>query len=231
MRADIKMTFFVKVNENKDDVLKVAQAVGVARASNQQALEQLFEAKFSEALKTVGKKFDFVDLYDKRDELRLEITASLGKNLNGYALEDAAIDYLEQTPINNLDERNILDAEGIKKITELTSAQKILANDIERNKEKTITQQDVEAREAILEMEKQLAETEQKQKREVESITAREEAETKKVQEEERLKSERARIAADEEIRVAEENKDRQIIVAQKNKAVSYTHLTLPTIA
>jgi flotillin len=39
-----------------------------------------------------------------------------------------------------------------------------------------------------------------------------------KVQSEERLKSERARISADEEIAVANENKERQVLVAQRNK-------------
>src|SRR5688572_20323072 len=35
IRADIKVTFFVRVNKTKDDVLRVAQAIGCARASQQ----------------------------------------------------------------------------------------------------------------------------------------------------------------------------------------------------
>ncbi|MBI1184573.1 flotillin family protein [bacterium] len=218
MRADIKVTFFVRVNKTTEDVVQVAQTIGCERASDKDALEALFDAKFSEALKTVGKQFAFVDLYNKRDEFRQEILNIIGRDLNGYILDDAAIDYLEQTPLTFLDEKNILDAEGIKKITDLTAKQKVLANDIERNKEKTIKQQDVEAREAILELEKQLAETEEKQKREIETIRAREEAETRMVQEQERLKYEAARIKSDEEIEVAEENRRRQVIIATKNK-------------
>ena len=65
MRADIKVAFFVRVNEMVEDVKKVAQSVGCSRASSKEALRLLFDAKFSEALKTVGKKFDFVDLYNK----------------------------------------------------------------------------------------------------------------------------------------------------------------------
>ncbi|WP_306640112.1 SPFH domain-containing protein [Sanyastnella coralliicola] len=218
MRADIKVTFFVRVNEKIEDVKKVAQSVGCVRASSKEALEQLFDAKFSEALKTVGKKFNFVDLYNQRDEFRKEIVNLIGTDLNGYVLDDCAIDYLEQTPLSALDENNILDSEGIKKIRELTANQKIKANHILRDKEKTIKQQDVEAREAILEMERQLAETEERQNREVQSIKAREGAEILKVQEEERLKAEKARIQTEEELQVAEENKLRQIVVAAKNK-------------
>lgn len=218
MRADIKVAFFVRVNQTPEAVLKVAQSVGCERASSQQAIVELFDAKFSEGLKTVGRQFHFVDLYNSRDKLKEGILQSIGTDLNGFVLEDVAIDYLEQTPVGLLNLDNILDAEGIKKITELTAAQKILANKIDRECEKTITKQNIETTETILELNRQLAEAEQKQKREIASITAREEAETKKVQSEQRLRAEQARIAVDEELQVAEENKNRQIIVAQRNK-------------
>ena len=70
IRADIKVRFYVRVNKTAEDVLKVAQAVGCERASNHETLEDLFSAKFSEALKTVGKSLDFVDLYGARDRFR-----------------------------------------------------------------------------------------------------------------------------------------------------------------
>lgn len=218
IRADIQVAFFVRVNQTKEDVLKVAQSVGCVRASDQRALVELFDAKFSEALKTAGKQFDFAELYSSRERFKEAIIEVVGTDLNGFVLEDAAIDYLEQTPLEKLNEKNILDAEGIKKITELTATQKILANQIERNKEKTITKEDVEAREAILELNRQLAESEERQKREVSNIRAREEAEARKVSQEERLRSEQARINTEQEIGIAEENKLRQIIVAEKNK-------------
>lgn len=218
MRADIKVAFFVRVNNDIEYIKKVAQTIGVDRASKIATLEDLFEAKFSEALKTVGKKFDFIELYEARREFRDEIVNIIGTDLNGYTLEDCAIDFLEQTSVKELKPDNILDAEGIKKITELTAVQNMKANLIKRDEEKTIRKQDVEAREAILELDKQLAEKEEKQKREIANIKSREEAETLKVSEEERLKSESARIETEEKVKVAEENMQRQIIVALKNK-------------
>ena len=218
MRADIKVVFFVRVNKTADHVIKVAQSVGCKRASDLAALGSLFDSKFSEALKTVGKKFDFVDLYNKRDEFRQEIINTIGTDLNGYVLDDAAIDYLEQTPLDQLSESNILDAEGIKKIIDITSREKVQANLIQRDKEKVIKKQDVEAREAILQLEKQLSEKEEQQKREIANIKSREEAEISKVAEEERLKAENTRISVEEELQIAEENKEREVIVASKNK-------------
>ncbi len=218
MRADIKVAFFVRVNKTSEDVLKVAQSIGCVRASSLSAIIELFDAKFSEALKTVGRHFNFVELYNSREKLKDDIIKLIGTDLNGFVLEDVAIDYLEQTPLQLLNADNILDAEGIKKITELTANQKVLANNIDREREKTITRQNVQAREAVLELERQLAEAEEKQRREIAVVKAREGAESKKTEAEELLRSERARIQSEEEIHVAEENKLRQVVVARKNK-------------
>lgn len=218
LRADVKVRFFVRVNNTDKDVLKVAQSLGCRRASDMNALVELFDAKFSEALKTVGKKFNFVELYTERKRFKDEIIDTIGTDLNGYVLEDAAIDYLEQTPIEKLNPNNILDCEGIKKISEITAQQLTLANQIQREKEMTIEQQNVKARETILELQRQQAEAEERQKREIAATKARQEAEAQKIQSEERLKAERARIQTEEEIAIAEENRMRQIIVAAKNK-------------
>jgi len=218
IRADIKVAFFVRVNKSVDDVINVAQNLGCDRASDPETLKSIFESKFSEALKTVGKKFDFIELYEARREFRDEILNIIGTDLNGYILDDCAIDYLEQTELRFLSAENILDSEGIKKITELTAKQNMSANLIRREEEKVIKKQNVEAREAILELERQLAEKEEKQKREIDNIKAREEAEITKVREEERLKSQTVRISTEEQLAVQEENKLRQIIIAEKNK-------------
>ncbi|MFT6330682.1 MAG: putative membrane protein YqiK [Bermanella sp.] len=218
IRADIKVAFFVKVNKNRDDVLKVAQAIGCERASNIATLEDLFSAKFSEALKTVGKSLEFEDLYAKRDNFRDMIIDNIGTDLNGYVLEDVAIDYLEQTPIEKLDPNNILDSQGIRKITQLTADQHIQTNVFKRDEEMKIKRKDVETREAILELERQEADAEAKQQREVATVRSREKAETERVQHEEHLKAEQARVLAEQEIQVQEQNKQREIEVAENNR-------------
>ena len=136
IRADITVAFYVRVNKSAEDVLKVSGAVGVKRASDMATLEQLFQAKFSEALKTVGKQLDFVELYNERKSFKDRIIATIGTDLNGYLLEDTAIDYLEQTPLEHLDADNILDSEGIRKITNLTEEQRKQTNLIKRDAEK-----------------------------------------------------------------------------------------------
>ncbi|BFM18101.1 flotillin family protein [Maricurvus nonylphenolicus] len=218
MRADITVAFYLRVNETPEDVLKVAKSIGASRASDRDAVNELFNAKFSEALKTVGKQIDFVQLFENRQQFRDKIIEVIGDDLNGYVLEDVAIDYLEQTPKASLDPSNILDAEGIKKITELTAEQNVRTNILERDEELAIKKKNVETVEAMLELERQQADAEAKQEREVATIRAREEAETKKVQEEERQKAEAATIEADQNLAVQTENQKREIEVAEQNR-------------
>ncbi|WP_306325694.1 SPFH domain-containing protein [Streptomyces venezuelae] len=218
IRADIRISFFVRVNKTVEDVIKVAQAIGTARASDKETLQELFNAKFSEALKTVGKQMDFTDLYTKREELRFKIIELIGIDLNGYSLEDAAIDYLEQTPLTQLDPGNILDAQGIRKITELTAVENVRTNEFRQHEQKEITRQNVDAREAILELERRQADAEIKQKREIDTSRAREEAETARVVEEERLRAQSAFLRTEEQLGIQRENQAREVAVAQKNR-------------
>ncbi|MFQ3282138.1 hypothetical protein [Reinekea sp.] len=218
MRADITVAFYLRVNETSEDVLKVAKSIGADRASDKTSVNLLFNAKFSEALKTVGKQIEFVNLFENRQKFREKIIEVIGDDLNGYVLEDVAIDYLEQTPKSSLDPSNILDAEGIRKITELTATQNIQTNNFERDEELAIKKKNVETVEAMLELERQQSDAEAKQKREIQTIIAREEAETKRVQEEERLKADQSTIVTDQELAVQTENQKREMEVAEQNR-------------
>lgn len=173
LRADITVAFYIKVNPKPEDVLMVAKAVGADRASDTNAVGNLFNAKFSEALKTVGKQFDMHQLFEDRLNFRQRIVEVIGSDLNGYTLEDVAIDFLEQTPKASLDPNNIFDSEGIRKITEITAQHNVITNEAERNQELAIKKKNVETREAALELERQQADAE---KRMAEGIEAEEAA-------------------------------------------------------
>ncbi len=218
IRADIKVNFFVRVNKAEEDVIKVAQAIGCERASDPVTLEELFAAKFSEALKTVGKAMDFVSLYTERASFRDRIIEVIGTDLNGYALEDVAIDYLEQTPLDQLDTNNILDAQGIRKITELTAIEHVATNNAANDEAKMITAKNVETREAVLELERQQADAEARQRREVEAVRVREQATIDTITAEEKLRAEMASLEVEQKLGVESENLQREIEVAGKNR-------------
>lgn len=218
IRADIKVTFFVRVNKTQEDVLKVAQAIGCARASDPKTLEDLFTAKFSEALKTVGKRLNFEDLYKERQKFKDDIIDVIGKDLNGFVLDDAAIDYLEQTPLEALDKDNIMDAEGIKKITDLTVVQNILTNELRQKERMEIGSQNLHADEAVFTFDQRRAEAEAKAKKEISIAQSREQNEAARVASEEQKKTTLVHEKNEEEALVAKEAKQRGVAIAERAK-------------
>jgi len=211
IRADINVTFFVRVNKTTDDVLKVAQSIGCQRASDQAALEELFSAKFAEALKTVGKHFDFDALYTKRDEFKDKIIEVIGKDLNGFILDDAAIDYLEQTPVEHLDKDNIMDADGIRKITDLTVIQNVRTNELRQKERMEMGSQNLNADEALFRFEQRRAEAEAKKNKEISVARSREENEALRVASDERKKTALVTIKNDEESLVSNKSGSRRL--------------------
>ncbi len=254
IRADIVVAFYIKVNYPKveygatdpdspegqvlferamestkqpkfGDIQKVAQTVGCERATDLDKLRELFEAKFSEALKTAGKEMEFTKLYTDRLEFRDKIIAVIGRDLNGYALEDVAIDYLEQTPIEKLDPQNVLDSEGIKKITDVTSAQQEITNDRLREKDQllndqnkkadlVIKDQDTRNEMAKRDLDRQNEEDLARRTREVDEAKAKEGAAATVEVEKNRQVSETAAIEANQNIQEREVERDRVVMSA-----------------
>jgi len=218
IRADIKVTFFVSINKTVDDVLRVAQTIGCVRASQQATLEELFQAKFSEALKTVGKNMEFEQLYTLRQDFKNNIKKVIGEDLNGYVLDDCAIDYLEQTPIEMLDPQNVLDALGIKKITDITSSAMIDTNQLKQRQRMEVGKQDLTAQEAIFRFEQAQAEAEAKKNKEIAVAQAREQNEAQRFQLEEEKRTHVERQKADEAIQMAEQAKLRAVQVSEQGR-------------
>jgi uncharacterized membrane protein YqiK len=218
IRADINVTFFVRVNKTEQDVLKVAQAIGCMRASDPKTLEELFSAKFAEALKTVGKHFNFEQLYTKRDDFKDKIIEVIGKDLNGFILDDAAIDYLEQTPLEALDRDNIMDADGIRKITEITVAHNVKTNELRQRERMEMGSENLKADEAIFNFEQRRSEAEAKKNKEISIAQSREQNEAARVASDEAKKTHLVHHKNEEEAMVAEQAKHRGVAVAAKNR-------------
>lgn len=218
IRADIKVTFFVRVNKTQEDVLKVAQSIGCVRASDQVTIEGLFEAKFAEALKTVGKRLNFEDLYKERDHFKDAIIEVIGKDLNGFVMDDCAIDYLEQTPIDALDKDNIMDAEGIRRITDLTVIQNVKTNELRQKERMEKGAQDLLADEALFRFEQKRSEAETAKNKEIAVAKSQRENEAARIANEEHKRTVMAAEKNAEETQVAQQQRERAVLVAMKNK-------------
>lgn len=217
MCVDIIVVFYLWVNEIQDDVFKVVKVIGVDCVFDCLVVNELFNVKFFEVLKIVGKQFDFVQLFENCQDFCDCIIEVIGNDLNGYVLEDVVIDYLEQIVKNLLDLSNIFDVEGICKIIELIVIQNVIINELECNEELVIKKKNVEICEVVLVLECQQVDVEVWQKCEIEIICVCEEVEIVWVKEEEWLKVEQVWIQVQQEIDVCIENYQCEVEVVQQN--------------
>lgn len=159
LRADIEATFHVRIRKTPDDMIKAAQAVGASKVADPATLEQRFLAKFSDALATVAKQLDFEQLVERRVDFGEQVLSVIGDDLDGWELDDLAIGHLAQTPIEHLDPNDLLDAQGIRRITEATAAERVRTAEIERDAEQRVRTLEAEAVQAALELERAEADT------------------------------------------------------------------------
>lgn len=211
IRADITVAFYIRVDATEESVRKVAQMLTPERVSDMEQLRELFEAKFSEALKTAGKQMRFHELFTERLRFRDEIQNTIGKDLDGFLLQDVAIDYLEQTPLAQHDPNNVLDSEGIKRITEITQRERVIANEFTQRSQVQVEKENADADIAKREQNRRNEEDTAKQERAVTEIRANEEAESRKVIEARREEVEAKRIETEEAIRLRTEDMNRAV--------------------
>lgn len=211
IRADIVVAFYIRVDATEESVRKVAQMLTPERVSDVNQLRELFEAKFSEALKTAGKQMEFHELFTERIKFRDQIQVTIGKDLDGFLLQDVAIDYLEQTPLDQHDPSNVLDAEGIKKITEITQRERVIANEHSQRTSVQIEKENADADIAKREQRRRTEEDTARQLRAITEVKANEEAETRKVIEARRQEVEARRLEAEESIRLRTEDMNRAV--------------------
>lgn len=153
IRADLRATFGLRVNKTTEDILKVAQLVGTDRAMDQTTLQELFGARFSEALESAAVSKTFAEHCTQRDEFSDAVLKVLGSDLNGYDLDTLSIERLEQTPVHQLDENNILDAKGILAITKSTTAAQLLAAEIQAEHRRRMKELETQSAELLVELE------------------------------------------------------------------------------
>ena len=211
IRADITVAFYIRVEATEESVRKVAQMLTPERVSDVAQLRELFEAKFSEALKTAGKQMEFHELFTERIKFRDQIQDTIGKDLDGFLLQDVAIDYLEQSPLDQHDPDNVLDAEGIKKITEITQRERVRANEHSQRAQVQVEKENADADIAKREQRRRNESDTAKQNRAIMEVKANEEAEARKVIEERRREVEAKRLEVDEAVRLRTEDMNRAV--------------------
>ncbi len=217
LRVDVRAEFYIKVLPDQDDVINAARSLGEKSVNNESVASLVFE-KLVSALRSVAATKDLVEIHAQRDEFASAVQQLVTTDLeqNGLTLESVTISRFDQTNQDMLSDNNIFDAQGKRKITEITQSALVERNRIEQEALREITTKNVHTRKETLELEREQAEAEATQQSEIARARAERgrEAETYGIEQQRQV--EEARIAQEEAVKRRSLERDRELIARQK---------------
>jgi uncharacterized membrane protein YqiK len=146
LRIDVKAEFYVRVKPDSQSIATAAQTLGL-RTMNPEALKELVEGKFVDALRSVAAGMTMNQLHEQRADFvqKVQQVSSADLAMNGLELESVSLTGLDQTSIEHFNANNAFDAEGLTKLTEQIELRKKARNDIEQETRVQIETKNLEA--------------------------------------------------------------------------------------
>src|SRR5882672_10406640 len=210
MRVDVISEFYVRVQAMAEAIANAAQTLG-QRTTQPDALKELLEGKFVDALRTVAAEMTMEELHEKRGEYIRRVRAVVAADLlqNGLELETVSLTQLDQTAMEFFNPSNAFDAEGLTRLTEQIERRKKIRNDIEQDTMIQIRNKNLETEKLSLDIDLDAESARLSQERQIEIARAGQRAELAQERAEKQQLAERAEIAAREQIERARLETDR----------------------
>lgn len=155
LRADVKAVFYVRVKKEPEDIIQAATSLGM-NSTNPQAVRELIFEKLVSALRTVAATQELYSLNAKRAEFAEAVQRIVEQDLksNGLYLESVTISSLDQAPLAAMRaEENVFDAQGTRTIAEQVQAQRVARNQIEREADQRVKEQNVKTAQYVAQQE------------------------------------------------------------------------------
>jgi flotillin len=233
MRVDIRAEFYVRVDITDDGIGLAAQTLG-DRVNDPKAIQDLVEAKLVDALRSVAARNTLDQLHESRSDFVKAVQEAVETDLrsNGLELESVSLTGLDQTPKEFFNETNAFDAVGLAKLTTITEQRRKERNDITRQTEVAIAEQDLTAARQKFALKRQEEEARLDQQRDVANKEAVTRSEKAKAEEDAKLAEQSAQIdrersiaeraaAANKAKEEARINSERDVELSRQDKAVA----------
>lgn len=91
---DIKSSFFIMINPNKEEVKIAASKIGSETTFDLKKLKTLFIPRFLESLKLVVESLDSNEILSCKEQFRMALFNHINSRMSTYVLDDCSIDYL-----------------------------------------------------------------------------------------------------------------------------------------
>src|SRR6516162_7152252 len=212
MRVDVIVAFFVRCIPTVEGIANAAQTLG-PRTLDPEALKELVEDKFVDALRAASVSMTMQELLDKRQDFIQGVQNAVAEDLmkNGLELESVSLTRFDQTQKQFFNADNAFDAEGLTGLTEATQLRAKERNEIEQNTQVAIAQKNFEATQLKLDIEKNQRLATLVQQQEIASREAEQQAQVAATQAQRKREAEQARIDAERQVKEAEVLRDQAV--------------------
>ncbi len=212
LRIDVTAEFYVRVRPDAQSIATAAQTLGM-RTLHPDALKELVEGKFVDALRSVAAGMTMAQLHEQRSDFvqKVQQASSVDLAMNGLELESVSLTGLDQTSIEHFNANNAFDAEGLTKLTEQIELRKKARNDIEQDTRVQIETKNLEAQRQsfLIGRDNEFARLEQE--REVEMRRAEQTSEIAREQAGRQREADQARIEAKKQVDSSQIEADRAV--------------------
>ncbi|MDP1028664.1 flotillin domain-containing protein [Sphingomonas sp. KR1UV-12] len=212
LRIDVRAEFYVRVRPDREALAVAAQTLG-QRTMHPEALKELVEGKFVDALRSVAAGMTMNQLHEQRSDFvqKVQQVSSADLAMNGLELESVSLTGLDQTSIEHFNANNAFDAEGLTKLTEQIELRKKARNDIEQDTRVQIEAKNLEASRTSFTIARDAEFARLEQERELEVRRAEQASEVARQQTERQREADQARILAKQQTDSAQIEADRAI--------------------
>ena len=178
-----------------------------------EALGELIEGKFVDALRSVAAEMTMEELHEKRGMFMQKVRTSVAEDLlkNGLELESVSLTNLDQTNMEFFNPSNAFDAEGLTRLTDQIERRKKIRNDIEQDTMIQIRNKNLETEKLSLDIDRDSEYARLEQEREVEIRRAVQRAELARERAVREREAEQAQLQARQEIEQMRINTERAV--------------------
>ncbi|AMA10072.1 flotillin family protein [Picosynechococcus sp. PCC 73109] len=226
LRANMRVTFYVCINANEEDVLVAAARLSKQGRISEADIKEALEKRADDAIRAAAKRKSIAEIDSDKLGFADEVLNLIQQDLKkvGLTLNNIAISEIEES--DTYDENNFFDAQGVRLRTETIQKsikQKLDVEltvlkekrELELNTKVEIEEQELAAEQKSLKLAKAKEEAKLNQAKEIEFLKAQQAQEIQASQDQELAKIERNRILQEKAV---EEEKIQQKLSIQQNQ-------------
>lgn len=201
MRVDVLAEFYLRVKPDADAIANAAQTLGT-RTLDPEALKDMIEGKFVDALRSVAAEMEMAELHEQRSQFVQKVQQVVSEDLlkNGLELESVSLTGLDQTHRDFFSQDNVFDAEGLALMTRSIEARRKEVNDVEQETRVQIETKNLEAERQRLEIERETKYAQLEQEKEVATREAAQQAQISRERADKERSAMQAEIEAQKEV-------------------------------